>query len=135
MTIDATNIRERIAQGDWTPEERNFLLGAINFLLAREMLDTASPPNVNLLRRVIEQGPSFTPPERKLILDLLMLNTYRPGEHTYPSEHGPDSSPAAAAAWKLLDQLPPGALTEAQRFMLGGNLAVALDEATKGRLP
>jgi hypothetical protein len=46
-----------------------------------------------------------------------------------------DPSPAAAAAWKLLDQLPPGALIEAQRFMLGGNLVVALDEATKGRLP
>jgi hypothetical protein len=132
MTINVLSIKERISQGDWTPAERDFLIGAVNFLLAREMLDRASPPNVNLLRQAIEQSPSFTPPERKLILDLLMLNSYRPGEHTYPPDRGPESSPAAAEAWKLLDQLPPGALTQAQRFMLGGNLAVALEESTKG---
>jgi hypothetical protein len=135
MTINVASMKERIAKGDWSPEERDFLLGAVNFLLARQYLDTASPPNVNVLRRAIEQSPSFTPPERKLILDLLMLNAYLPGEHTYPPDHGPDSSPAAAAAWKLLDQLPPGALTQAQRYMFGGIVATALDGATKGHLP
>jgi hypothetical protein len=135
MNIDPMRIRHRIARGDWTEEERDFLIGAVDFLLARQVLDRACPPNVNVLRKAIEQSPSFTPPERKVILDLLMLNTYRPGEHTYPGNLAPHSSPAAMAAWGLLDQLPPGALTQAQRFMFAGNLAVALAEATKGRLP
>jgi hypothetical protein len=73
-------------------------------------------------------------PERKLSLDLLMLNAYRPEERTCSSD---------LAQTHRLPLRRHGSCSTSRRpvrrprrsAMFAGNLVVALDEATNGRLP
>lgn len=54
------------------------------------------------------------------------------GSHVYPSHYGPDH-PAwfVRSSWAILDQVPPGAMPDPIRFLLGGLLAAALAETYK----
>lgn len=88
------------------------------------------PDDVLFLKEKIATSGDFTPQERDLILDCLNLGSYA-GQHTYPSNHGPGSSKWTTAAWALLDQLPPSAMTTTTRWMLGGMIAGALSEMFK----
>jgi hypothetical protein len=136
MSIDPIDLKARIEklsrsdEAKLSVEESDFLLRATNAELARTEVDVLQPPDLLALRDRIENNPGLSAWERRLILDALMLGDYR-AEHRYPPNHGPDSSPAAKAAWAILDQLPPKALTVRYRFMLGGLFAGALDAQFK----
>ncbi len=130
--VNAIQLKERIATaGEFAPEERDFLVNAVDLAIGKRESDTLKPPSLLDLQRRIEQSLSFTAAERKLILDALLLGTRRSTEYNYPVAFRPGSSPNATAAWAILDQLPPGALTDGQRFMLGGLFAGALDRMFK----
>lgn len=51
-----------------------------------------------------------------------------PSKRTYPSRHGPGSSPWATMAWSLLDQTPANQIGHDARTLLAGLVAGSLSE-------
>lgn len=47
-------------------------------------------------------------------------------EHTYPSSYPPGSHWAVTEAWRILDTLPPGALSDEIRVFLAGMITGTL---------
>lgn len=86
--------------------------------------------NIIQLKERIALSTDFSPDERTLILEALNLSMERDSDkHTYPSRHGPGTTPFNTIAWGVLDALSPGKLDKATRWMLGGMIAGAVHDS------
>lgn len=89
-----------------------------------------SPMQLTILREKIALCTDFRPEERDLILEALNLSLERDTvKHTYPSKHGPGSTPWNTVAWEVMDAISPGKLDKATRWMLAGMIAGAVHDA------
>lgn len=79
------------------------------------------------LRERIALCKDFTPDERDIILDALLLND-KAYAHEYPPKYPPGASPALTLVWSILDRLPPNAMSKAHRFMLAGIMLATISD-------
>src|SRR5262249_22249254 len=86
------------------------------------------------LRERIALAAEFAPHERDLILDFMVLG-HTEGKHTYPPDYAPGTGAKASwatdAAWRVLDRLPPDAMTVAHRWLLAGILTAELEHTAQ----
>lgn len=71
MSIAPTDIKERIALGEWSAEERDFILNAINHWIDVCALRGREPYAMQRIRKVVDLTPSISDVERVVLRQAL----------------------------------------------------------------